>query len=333
MQIRIYMLTLFFSSLWNVIVAQPLIESNHTLALDTTVNYLDFLGKYQSIKYANFIRKSWREDDKTRMIIYEISSGNFIRKGWYTDASLTEKSGVFEGFHPNGMKRDSGRIEGKMREGTFITWHDNGALSSIRHFKNDILVDTGKAFDREGNLILISVTNKQGNGIETAYYPNGRISQKGNLLSGKKEGSWVVNRADGSRKMQLEFSKDIVIQANCFESNGKTPAAGNCVYEKPAEFPGGAQAWAQFLKSEQIYPEFAIEKDIQGAVVVVFNVEKDGSFSDIKVIYSPHEVLSKEVFRIMGLSPKWEPAIKLNDFVQFKQTLAINFQMNKQGKN
>jgi protein TonB len=331
MQIIKYPLTAIVLAWFNpiTIAAQPLQISATEQLVDTTENYIDFLGNNQSRKTANFIKKWWPQDGKIRMTIHEISSGYFIRKGWYTDETLQQKAGVFESYHANGVKKDSGFFNDKLRVGTFKTWHESGTLNSIRHFENDILVDTGKAFDLDGNLILLSVTDKQGNGTETAFYPTGKISQTGKLKQGEKEGSWLVSRENGTSMMQIEFKNNAELESKCFSEDGKTEITGNCVNEKNATFPGGHLGFAQFLKLEQQYPDYAIENDIQGVVLIEFDVEKDGSLSEIKVVYSTHEVLSKEVLRTMESCPKWEPAIRMNQAVQSTQRHPISFHMNK----
>jgi len=78
--------------------------------------------------------------------------------------------------------------------------------------------------------------------------------------------------------------------------------------EVEAEYPGGQHGWTHFLNSNFKYPEEAIAKKIQGTVVVQFIVSADGSLSDIRIIKSPHKLLSDETLRIIKKSGKWVPA-------------------------
>ena len=53
--------------------------------------------------------------------------------------------------------------------------------------------------------------------------------------------------------------------------------------ETPAQCPGGEEALYAFLFNNLIYPQKAKNYDHQGKVIVAFDVEKDGSLSNITV--------------------------------------------------
>ena len=54
--------------------------------------------------------------------------------------------------------------------------------------------------------------------------------------------------------------------------------------EHSAEFPGGIDAFYDYIEANMHYPERAIQDKVQGKVYVVFIVEKDGSLTDVKVL-------------------------------------------------
>lgn len=57
-----------------------------------------------------------------------------------------------------------------------------------------------------------------------------------------------------------------------------------------AQYPGGEAALIAFINRTVVYPQIAIDQDLQGTVNLRFVVEKDGSIGDIRVVKS----LSKE---------------------------------------
>nr|MCU0404960.1 energy transducer TonB [Chitinophagaceae bacterium] len=122
--------------------------------------------------------------------------------------------------------------------------------------------------------------------------------------------TWIVKRENGTKKMQLEYEADSLIQTFCFEEDGKPQARGECVFEKHPSFPGGVKGWTNFLQRTLHYPDEALNRDIQGVVKVEFTVNKDGSLTDFVILNSPDLSLSREVIRIMSKSPSWEPAIR-----------------------
>lgn len=74
-----------------------------------------------------------------------------------------------------------------------------------------------------------------------------------------------------------------------------------------AEFPGGVDAWRQFLQQNLSYPETAIEREIEGTVLVQFEVCTDGTVCNIQAIYGPDE-LKQNAIEVFKKSPKWIPA-------------------------
>lgn len=80
-----------------------------------------------------------------------------------------------------------------------------------------------------------------------------------------------------------------------------------------------------FIKKNKKNPEFAVENDIQGTVSLSFIIEKDGSLSNIKVIKSPHKVLSDEAIRIVELMPNWKPGKQRGKAVRVRNQLPIIF--------
>ena len=67
------------------------------------------------------------------------------------------------------------------------------------------------------------------------------------------------------------------------------------IVEKMPSFRGGDlndfRAWVQ---EHLQYPAEAVERNIQGRVVVTFTIEKDGSASNILVLQSPDKLLADE---------------------------------------
>lgn len=77
--------------------------------------------------------------------------------------------------------------------------------------------------------------------------------------------------------------------------------------EKMPEFPGGQEALQEFIKNERQYPQAAKEAYAQGAVIILFVVERDGCLSSFKVDRPVHPALDAEAIRICKNMPKWKP--------------------------
>ena len=110
-------------------------------------------------------------------------------------------------------------------------------------------------------------------------------------------------------------------------------APDNTSSEKPdtmPKFQGGDLTKFAYWVHEQIeYPKEAFSQGIGGRVIAEFFIEKDGSVTFSKILKSPHEILSKEVERVIKLSPKWEPAIEKGEKVRAKFAIPVAFAISQ----
>ena len=101
------------------------------------------------------------------------------------------------------------------------------------------------------------------------------------------------------------------------------------VVEQDPQFPGGMEALYKYIASNVKYPDEAKAKNITGKVFVSFVIEKDGSISNVKVVHSPHELLSDEAVRCVLAMPKWVPGKQRGKSVRTQFMLPINFTLDK----
>lgn len=92
-----------------------------------------------------------------------------------------------------------------------------------------------------------------------------------------------------------------------------------------AEFPGGYDAWKNYLFNELKYPEIAIENNDQGTVYVVFVIETDGSIGDVKVTKGVSFEIDREARRVIKNSPKWVPGRINKTNVRTRINIPIKF--------
>ena len=108
------------------------------------------------------------------------------------------------------------------------------------------------------------------------------------------------------------------------------PADDDKIYdivEENAQFPGGDMAMYKWIANHLQYPEECREKGIQGRVMIQFVVNKDGSIPGIKVLKSPHSLLSEEAIRVVKAMPKWKPAKDKGKVVRSHFRLPIVFRL------
>ena len=98
------------------------------------------------------------------------------------------------------------------------------------------------------------------------------------------------------------------------------------VVEVMPQFPGGQDSLMSFLMHTVKYPKEAMEKGVQGRVVVQFVIEKDGQVSSPEVLKSV-PALDKEALRVVQSMPKWAPGKQRGKEVRVKFTLPVTFRL------
>lgn len=96
------------------------------------------------------------------------------------------------------------------------------------------------------------------------------------------------------------------------------------------EFPGGEEGLMKYLKEVLKYPSFAKENRIQGPVYIQFVVDRKGNIDEnsIKILGSPHAVLSEEAKKAILMMPQWKPGRQRFHNVAVNMKLPIQFKLN-----
>jgi tonB family C-terminal domain len=92
-------------------------------------------------------------------------------------------------------------------------------------------------------------------------------------------------------------------------------------------FPGGDAKLREWIKKNMKYPSYAKNNGIEGQVLVVFIVEKDGSISNAEVSWGVDPSLDQEALRIVNKMPKWKAGKQDGNTVRVKFHLPIKFML------
>lgn len=112
-------------------------------------------------------------------------------------------------------------------------------------------------------------------------------------------------------------------------ASGATAGSGTEVVtaDRPARPVGGTEAFFEWIQTNQKYPALALQRKVDGKVMMEFLVEKDGSLTDIKVIKRLGSGLDEEALRLLKAAPKWEPALYKGQPVKQKMVLPVVFSL------
>lgn len=93
----------------------------------------------------------------------------------------------------------------------------------------------------------------------------------------------------------------------------------------PVSFPGGTEAWNQYLKDNLVYPLKAKDSDMEGKVVASFWVSPTGQPEFIEIKESLGYGCDEEVKRLIQESPRWNPARQGNQTVKTHLVVTVQF--------
>ena len=163
-------------------------------------------------------------------------------------------NGLMEGeyieYYDNGKKSQQGVFKNGKSDGDLSYFDDDGILYSILTYDKEML-KTARYFDKTGKQISASnVVNKKMNlvtyrpdgtkrsqlnynekgeaeGVETIYYPSGKVSETNNYVDGLLQGTSVTYHLNGKKSLEVEYTEH---KKNgyykTFHSNGKVSYEG-----------------------------------------------------------------------------------------------------------
>ena len=99
------------------------------------------------------------------------------------------------------------------------------------------------------------------------------------------------------------------------------------VVEEMPEFVGGMAECMKYLAANVNYPTEAIEKGIQGRVIVQMVVTKEGDIADTKIARGIDPLLDAEALRVVSGMPKWKPGKQRGQAVNVMYTLPVMFRL------
>ncbi len=108
------------------------------------------------------------------------------------------------------------------------------------------------------------------------------------------------------------------------------PKTVQTIAEVMPEYEGGQAALMNFISKTMVYPQNAIDNEIQGKVFLGFVVSSTGALEDIRVIRGVPggEELNKEAIRVIKLTNgKWKPGSQGGVNVNVSYTLPIVFHL------
>ena len=124
--------------------------------------------------------------------------------------------------------------------------------------------------------------------------------------------------------------QDVVFTANTEPAEEVVEEVFTIVETRP-EFPGGIDAFYEFVGNRIEYPKTARRLGIEGKVFVQFVVDKTGDVTNIEVVRGIGAGCDEEAVRVMNLVPNFSPGKQRGRPVKVRMVVPIYFKMYRGG--
>jgi TonB family protein len=312
-----------------IISAFFLLFSFNSFAQTKNIVFFKFGGReVNQLDSADYVRVISEPDSGSTLYgvneYYKDKTKKLVGKTSKSDAVVLE--GTCLTFFPSGKKENVASFQNGKKVGDEYAFFPNGKLWVHRQYVS------GENNSGDRTLILDcqdstgKVFAENGNGIYEGYdHDLKKITEEGPLKDGARYGAWKGDVGEHGR-FEEEYENGKL-------KTGKFTDDNNQVYtytvrEAQPQFPGGLQAFGQYLGGSIKYPYMAAVNRTQGKVMVAFVVERDGSLTDVRAIRSPSALLSQEAVRVVQNSPAWIPGYQFGRKVRVSYTVPIAFTLN-----
>jgi TonB family protein len=158
------------------------------------------------------------------------------------------------------------------------------------------------------------------------YYKSGKLKYDIDFSNNKINGTLKGYFENGNIRRIDNYKNDSLIEGKCYTKDGLDTAY--YVYLKNASYKGqNLEGFRRFVSSKLKYPRLAIENNIQGKVLIEFDVNSKGEIVDIFIVESPDDLLSQAAIKALNQSDLWEPCIGEGKKARQKFTMPLYFSL------
>jgi TonB family protein len=237
--------------------------------------------------------------------------------------------GPFVSFYPNGKQEIRVSYLKNKRTGLGYEFYPNGTLKTIidhdvKTADSELGISDRFMFfaDSSGNELI-----KDGNGHFVSRYFNkdtDEVIEEGDYKDGLKINTWTVRFLNKSWSYKEQYE------------NGKLTSGESLIdgviyrYDKIDEQPdykGGMDKFYQVIQNTLRIPDDALQKGISGKVFLSFEIEKNGSITNIKVERKLFPSLDREAVRVLVYASegKWISGRQHGIPVKVKYNIPMSF--------
>jgi len=259
---------------------------------------------------AKIIGRGMRTENGVKVSLSNIQTKKVFNVRDYTDSSLAVLNGKSIDYYDNGKTKILETFSNNFRNGVTIKWDSSGLITDSVLYANDKLqTKTRFEYDFSGRISRKVFTDSIQNTMNDIFYStNGKKISEVNFKGNK--GIWKYFNTDGS----VSKTEEVLTRER-----------------KDATFPGGEEAWKDYLAKE-LNATIAFEnKAPEGEYVVLvsFTVDKAGTISNIQPMTKQGFGMEEESVRVIQKSGKWTPATVYGKIIKSHRLQAVQFVVTK----
>jgi antitoxin component YwqK of YwqJK toxin-antitoxin module len=291
--------------------------------------FYDYRWKETKPELARFFAVIEKTDSGWHRSDYFIQERKLQMHGLFEDSACKKANGEFHYYHSNGRLEKLGHyIHGK-RDGLWLSYHYNGIMNDSITYNKGHRIGACYQWYENGYPSDSSFWNPDGSGIAIGWFNNGNPSYAGRYSAGeKKNGKWTYFHRNGKPSASEMYSDGVLVDKQYYDEQGTATDTVN--KDRTASFPGGQQAWQNYLNKKLYFPtQYKIVNGDKAIVIVDAVIDEEGNVTDVTVSTPFHPAFDKIALQVVRKSPKWEPAIQHNRKLRYKIRQGIYFAQQK----
>lgn len=307
---------------------------NYVLLL--IINFTLFFSSCTTPEAALADKKAYTEDNPAYRNKFEYTldeNEKPLRYGYYYVVSQVPEGYKVRVFHPDKKTLTEEKIYSTpsltLLHGFYKSYWDDGSIREQGTYqygrKHGLWVEAepGKGKSASGEY-----DNHRKEGLWTQLDSNGMVESVYNFHDDRRHGKFFLYNAAGDKTNEGLYRNDTLIAELFKQPLFTKPYIQNCKVELvPDVYQCSDNVVIQYVYSELKYPSSAKEHRIEGKAVAQWDVNADGSISNIRVPKAISDDIEKEILRVLAKLPSWKPGTK--DGVPVRQTvsLPVNFKL------
>lgn len=224
---------------------------------------------------------------------------------YYRIATKVKNEFQVNDYYINNQLQMSGTfssLDNENRNGHFKFYAKSGELSSEGIYRNNLKQGIWKDY-KNGQIWVSSIYEDDSlNGEFLVFHPNGKIK-----------------RNDIYRKGELKVGL-------CYDKNGNDTTY--FPFKEYAQFAGGEEKMYNFIDETIEYPMKALNKKIEGRVIIRFYVDTNGKVKEPIILSNTPDILNKSALKCIKSMPDFIPASEDGQKIPTYFVLPIVFKLD-----